>query len=363
VPAAEVDSIPDTAAPSTQPLRSTYASSIPLEDLPSPHITATTSSAKLSALHARLALPTRLPLQTLARTLIDRTADPDPRFNNESLATLGKDLLAYHTAEHLLCHYPRLPMAVLYAAQAAYVGPEALESIAREWGVEVAAEPGGEVDPGLLQFRRRKPGTPDALDSISSSSSTRPDKFSNWRRGMSSRVVYDDTFGELKPSSGGKDATTVALTTATSTFLAALFGAIYLHTGASATQAFFRAHVSARRLHLAGLFTFTQPTRDLSRLCAREGFESPVARLESETGRLSRHPVFVVGVYSGRDKLGEGAGASLNEARFKAAVAALKGWYLYSPAGEVVLPSSTEGERGKGRAFKPVMIDDGEIVV
>jgi len=68
-------------------------------------------------------------------------------------------------------------------------------------------------------------------------------------------------------------------------------------------------------------------------------------------------------VYSGQDKLGEGAGASLNEARFKAAVAALKGWYLYSPAGGVMLPSSMEGERGHGKQFKPALIDDGEIIV
>lgn len=363
---AATDSIPPKGEQGTSfgetrlPPQTPYVSSIPLEDLPSPYITAKTSSAKLSALHARLALPSRLPIQTLARTLIDRTAEPDARFNNESLAVLGHDLLTYYMAEHLLCHYPRLPMAVLYAAQFAYVGEKALESVVREWGVEVAAEPGGEVDPGLLQFRRTRPGT--TLEADAQTSSTRPDKFANWRRGISSRVVYDDAFGDLK-TSVGQDATTAALTTASSTFLRALFGAIYLHTGASATQTFFRDHVVSRKLDLADLFTFTQPTRDLSRLCAREGFEAPVARLESETGRLSRHPVFVVGVYSALDKLGEGAGASLNEARFKAAVAALKGWYLYSPAGAVTVPSSMEGERGRGRIFKPAVVDDGEIIV
>jgi len=190
--------------------------------------------------------------------LIDRTADPDARFNNTSLATLGHDLLAYYLSEHLLCHYPRLPMAVIYAAQYAYVGDKALESIAREWGVEVAAEPGGEVDPGLLQFRRTKPGTPEAAQI----SANRPDKFANWRRGMSSRVVYDDAFGDLKTTTGEETSPTVALTTASSTFLRALFGAVYLHTGSSATQTFFRNHVVSRKLDLAGLFTFTQPTRD-----------------------------------------------------------------------------------------------------
>lgn len=307
-----------------------------------------------------------MPVESLARALVDATADSDPRFNNASLAALGNDLLGYYMAEHLLCHYPRLPLEVVFAAQAAYVGPKALGTVAQEWGVEVAAEPGGEVDPGLLQFRRTPPGTvPTGFKG------TRPDKSSKWRRGMSSRVVYDDAFGELQgavtvaPTAHSAAATEVpnaTLAVAATTFVRALFGAIYLHAGAAATQMFFSAHVLSRRLDMASLFVLAQPTRDLSRLCAREGFEAPVARILAESGRLSRHPVFVVGVYSGADKLGEGAGASLNEARFRAAAAALKGWYLYSPAGEIMVPSDVEGEQGQGKAFRPAVIDEGEIV-
>lgn len=91
-----------------------------------------------------------------------------------------------------------------------------------------------------------------------------------------------------------------------------------------------------------------------------------MARVISETGRLSRHPVFVVGVFSGRDKLGEAAGASLNEARFKASIKALKSWYLYSPqlkSGEPMVPSAMEGEKGKDKTWTPAYIDDGEIIV
>jgi dsRNA-specific ribonuclease len=111
------------------------------------------------------------------------------------------------------------------------------------------------------------------------------------------------------------------------------------------------------------LFYFTHPTRDVSRLCAREGFEPPVARLISETGRLSRTPVFIVGVFSGTDKLGEGAGASLDEARIRAAAATLRSWYLYSPPAEdVVLPSEIGTEAGK-KKWRPHMVDPGEIIV
>jgi dsRNA-specific ribonuclease len=336
----------------------------PAEELPSPPIAASLTSPKLAALHARLLLPRRFPLQTLARTLVDPTADPNERFNNSALATLGSDILGYYMAEHLICHYPRIPMDVLFAAQEAYVGSKALAAITKEWGVENAAEPGGEVDAGLLQFRRVQPGqdlngTEDGQIDISATG--RKDRV-GYRRGISSRIVYDDQFGSLKraePGSNNKLPVTTA-NDASTNFVRALMGALYLHTGRLATKKFFTSHFLSRTLNLSQLFDFRYPTRDLSRLCLREGFEAPVACLISETGRESAHPVFVVGVFSGRDKLGEAAGGNLDEARNRAATAALKGWYLYSPM-EVVVPSEVEDGDPNGR-WKRNMVDPGEIV-
>jgi len=99
---------------------------------------------------------------------------------------------------------------------------------------------------------------------------------------------------------------------------------------------------------------------ELAMLCAREGFEAPLARLESETGRLSRTPVYVVGIYSGKEKLGEGAGPSLDIARRKASMAALKAWYLYSPGNKVRVPSDMMEEGAK--PWKAPHIDIGEII-
>lgn len=329
------------------------------ESLPSPHPSRARQSAKLNALHARLALPSRLPPQTLARALVDKTADPDARFNNESLAVLGADLLAYYISEHLICHYPRLPMDVLLAAVSAYVGPKALAQIAKEWGVDAAAEPGGEVDPGFLQLARVLPGEDPSL--ALGPNAGRPNEEKPWRRGLSSRVVYDDEFGQVRKSLNVEDhSSATTLEDASASFVRAVVGAIYLHAGRPTVKRFVQNHFQSRTLNLSTLFSFTAPTRDLSRLCLREAFESPVARLESETGRLSRHPVFVVGVYSGRDKLGEGAGASLDEARVRAATAALKGWYLYSPM-DVTCPSEAEDSEGS-KKWKPNMVDMGEII-
>ncbi|KAF2199189.1 ribonuclease III [Delitschia confertaspora ATCC 74209] len=334
---------------------------IPLETLPSPHPHVALRSAKLSALRSRLSLPPRLPLQSLARTLVHESADSDPNFNNTSLSILGSNILGYYTTEHLIANYPRLPTSVLFAAQYAYVGPKALTTIAHEWGIESAAEPGGEVDPGLLQFKRLRAGewaTP-----------SQPSFRNKWNQSLTGKIVHGDEFGsyksDLSERSRNRELPGVPLEDAASTFVRALVGATYLHCGPQTTKRFYANHFLSRHLDMSTLFDFRTPTRDLSRLCAREGFEAPIARLISETGRKSRHPVFVVGVFSGKDKLGEGAGSSLNEARVRAAAAALKSWYLYRPV-EVTVPSSVEGvdpNSPEGAKWIPNHIDCGEVIV
>lgn len=320
----------------------------------SPSSSNAATSAKLAALHARLSLPEKLPLQTLSRTLVDLTADQAAGHNNASLAQVGQSLLSYHVSEWLITTYPRLPMAVLFSSISAYIGTATLSKIAQEWGVESAAYPGPEVDPGLLQYNRMDPGT-----KIQQGASVRPDALPTFRRGISSRVVYDDEFGDTI-SKGPSAASERTKDDAYTSFVRAVVGSIYLHAGAAAAKSFITAHVLSRHLPMDRLFEIRQPTRDLSRLCAREGFEQPVARLLSETGRLSRHPVFLVGIFSGGDKLGEGSGPSLDEARMRAAIAALKAWYLYSPtAGKTGrVPSDVDN----GGEWKAVHIDIGEIV-
>lgn len=314
-------------------------------------------SAKLAALHARLTLPKRLPLQTLAITLVDPSADPDPKFNNAALARLGQSIISYHVGEYLLCTYPRLPISVLFAASYAYNGPKTLQLITDEWGVETAAAPGPEVDPGLLQFSKLQPGT----NIENEGPTTRPDAKSYFRRGMSSRIVYDDDFGDKMPLTNNETAP-APTDKACAGFVAALVGALYVHGGRKAAKNFVKQHILSRHLDISTLFQFQNPIRELARLCNREGFELPIARIISETGRSSRSPVFDVGIFSGKDLLGSGSGPSLPEARIRACVAALKSWYLYSPGNDVRVPSDTEGQNSE-KNWEPVYIDLGEIVL
>lgn len=221
--------------------------------------------------------------------------------------------------------------------------------------METAAAPGEEVDPGYLQFSKLQPG--QALQS--QGGSIRPDPKSFYRRGMSSRVVYDDEFGDTIPKGHEADAP-LPTEHAYANFVRAVVGSVYLHSGSAAAKKFVKDHILSRYLQISSLFQFKEPARELSRLCAREGFEYPVARVLSETGRRSRHPVFVVGIYSGNDMLGEGSGASLHEARVRACVHGLKAWYMYSPGANVRVPSDMEA--GNAKEWEPVHIDMGEVI-
>ncbi|KAI0117794.1 ribonuclease III [Nemania sp. FL0031] len=339
------------------------------QSLPSPHPDRALRSAKLAALHARLSLSSKIPLQALARTLVDPSADEHPRFNNANLAYVGASLLQYHTSEWLVTRYPRLPMAILFAAMKGYSGVPALHRIARAWGIEAAGAPGEEVDPGYLQFSYDKPTVVMHKWGYARAEAKELVKY-KWRRGMSSRIIFDDAFGDTVPeqpeaeaSKGapeGKDLLPEEIEkNAHANVVRSIIGAIYLYRGSETAKAFIKSHVLSRQLDLSNLFNFKLPQLELTRLCARENFDPPVARLLSETGRLSRTPVFVVGIYSGRDKLGEATGPGLEAAKIAASINALKSWYLYSP-GDVGLPSDTLAE--DAAPWKPVYVDIGEII-
>ncbi|KAI5466596.1 ribonuclease III domain-containing protein [Mariannaea sp. PMI_226] len=327
--------------------------------LPSPLPQNAAQSAKLAALHARLSLSTKIPLETLARALIVPSADKNPSFNNSNLAFLGSTFINYHVLEYLVVKWPRLPQSILYEALRAYSGKESLHQLARRWGVEAAAAPGEEVDPGLLQWKAEASGLQTRWGYVRAEAA-HADRYEA-RRGISSRVVLDDEFGDtLQEPKTGPEARKYYQDEAYSSFVQAVVGSVYTHCGREAARDFVQSHILSRQLDLSSMFQFQLPTRELAMLCAREGFSAPVARLESETGRRSRTPVYVVGIYSGAEKLGEGAGPSLNVARWKASMNALKAWYMYSPGNKVRVPSDMFEEDAK--PWKAPHIDIGEII-
>jgi dsRNA-specific ribonuclease len=96
----------------------------------------TFSTPAISALHARIGLPSAFPLSTLRRCLTDPSVEQDHKRHNEALSVVGSGLLDYHVSEYLSIRWPRLPLKTQVAALWAYTGESALARISREWGVQ-----------------------------------------------------------------------------------------------------------------------------------------------------------------------------------------------------------------------------------
>lgn len=260
-------------------------------------------SPKLKALHSRLGL--NLPLSTLARALICQTADVKYA-DNLGMARFGKNVLSFYVYEHFMTKYPRLPPAVLKHLVNQYSGVAGLATVAKSWGVEA--------------------------DTSSAFTRYMADKSDEQIIG---NLIYRDFKEQKEPGVVQISDNGIDFNEAAATFVRALVAGIYAHGGMDAAKSFILNYiVKPRKLDIASIMSFEQPTRELVVLCEREGLEKPVSRLIAESGRYSISPIFVVGVFSGTKKLGEGQGASLKEARIRAAVNALKSWYLYSPISE-----------------------------
>ncbi|VVT55387.1 mitochondrial 54S ribosomal protein mL44 [Magnusiomyces paraingens] len=296
-------------------------------------------SPALVALQARLELRDIVPLETLARTLICQSAQTE-YVDNLSMASFGKNLLNYYLYEHFMVTYPRLTPAVLQQTTDLYLSTRVLAEFALSWGVEE------DTRSALARYLAE-------------------DDANETTRSLFGKLRYNPTVakkenGVLQLLSGNE--ISHGRNGALATFVRALVAAVYSHGGLDTAKAFVHSYIiKPKKIDLASMLVFEQPTRELSRLCAREQLEQPVSRLLVETGRFSSHPLFVVGVFSGTSKLGEGQGASLVEAKTRAAVNALKAWYLYTPL-NVELPSDIDSAE-KAEGYKGAFVDKGSVIV
>ncbi|EPQ25959.1 uncharacterized protein PFL1_06415 [Pseudozyma flocculosa PF-1] len=245
--------------------------------------------------------------QQIASPDADAPAAADAGLANRALSTVGNSLLGMMASEYLHLRYPNLPTRVLKAAVAAYVGPSTLADVAGEIGL------GGQ---GILRWNRqarvptRSAPAPTKGDIAAKSAPSRT-------RGLLSRDVSADA-------------------------MRALVAVIFQELGLSAARHFITTHFLSRNLDLASLLKFADPKRALSATCAKHGREAPQSRLIAESGRLSINPIFVVGVYSGMQKVGEGSGSSIRMAEYRAAEDALRRLFLaQTPIEDLNLPSTT----------------------
>ncbi|KDR65727.1 hypothetical protein GALMADRAFT_260136 [Galerina marginata CBS 339.88] len=205
---------------------------------------------------------------------------------NAQLATLGNSLMGLFAAEYIQAKYPYLPTRVMKAAVTAHVGPLTCDSVAREMGAT-----------SLLRWHRTPESTTSPL------------------------VLHADAMASIPRS---------------------LTGLIYKERSLPSAREFVHTYFLSRQIDLRGMLKFYNPKKALLEMVRKYQREPPKSRLLKETGRFSNSPVFVVGIFSGADQLGEGFGASLSMAEFRAAEDALHRVYLtQTPDHMLQLPSST----------------------
>ncbi|EJU04862.1 hypothetical protein DACRYDRAFT_104754 [Dacryopinax primogenitus] len=224
-----------------------------------------------------------------------RPGQPVPP-TNAPLDVLGNSLLGLFAAEYVHSTWPHLPTKATKAAVSAYVGPNTLAAVARELG----AGP-------LLR----------------------------WQRAARTETT-----------------TSLVLTDALMTVPRSLVGLIYQLNSITEARKFAEAFFLSRQVDLRTLLKFVDPKLSLVDVLYKFGWDKPVTRLLSESGRRTATPVFVVGVYSGATKIGESFGSSLKMAEYRACEDAL--WRLYltqAPKGSYTIPSATFDWAGKDALF------------
>ncbi|KAI1297332.1 hypothetical protein EDD11_007220 [Mortierella claussenii] len=261
-----------------------------------------TPPAGVSAFAHRLGLNNLQDQTLLMRVITHPSYERAGIQTNEGLSSLGAKALEMYVLEYLHTKYPKMPTNALQESVQIYTRTSTLELMAKEFGVD-----------DVVRWVRSKPEMPRQL----------------------------------------------TVKTVRASVVRAIIGAIYTDMGHLKAREFVHAHFLSRQFKPESVLQIEEPKRHLSFLMKRLGRESPIARLMSETGRASKAPVFIVGVYSGTEKMGEGYGSSLKMAETRANKDALTKYYM-EELKDFGLPSDTEKE---GALYTPTKIGDTQVVV
>ncbi|CCF52639.1 hypothetical protein NDA10_001604 [Ustilago hordei] len=276
--------------------------------------------------------------------------------HHAALATVGNSLLGMLATEFLHLRYPNLPTRVLKAAVSAYVGPQTLADVGAELGL---------AGQGILRWNKEA-----RIPTQSNLNQKRGG------RGATPRSLFPSFFSSGSGSGSGSGLNsmrTLLSRDVAADSMRALTAVIFQEQGLSSARSFVTSHFLNRSLNLSSLLKFNDPKHALVSTCAKYGKQAPQSRMIAESGRLSISPIFVVGVWSGATKIGEGSGSSIRMAEFRAAEDALRRLYLAeTPLGDFDLPSATldseftgmAGEKvvERGRVFSAQPIGETEVL-
>lgn len=222
--------------------------------------------APIHALGARLGLQS-LDANVLKQALTHKSVQDSN--NNASLEFIGKRVVGLFATEYVHCKYPSLHPGAFNTALRAFIGNKSFTKIATEVGLQHTV---------------------------------------TWK-------APED------------DSVKLGYSTVMADCMNALIGAIYQEQGQEAAKKFIHDFVLSRDFDIKPIIKVQEPKRHLTALLKQLHKEPAQSRLISETGRASSAPVFVVGVFSGQNKLGEGFGSSLKMAEFRVSIQYKKAMY------------------------------------
>lgn len=228
------------------------------------------AEAALKAFQARsgIDLPPNVLVDALTHQSYTEREDASERYR-----MMGRTALSYYVTESLMCQYPNLPAGACFSILQSLTGKPACASVGKNLGVTM-----------VMRWKNKREKKDDKM-------------FMKRQARKEERVASD--LGEAA---------------AAGAVVESLIGALHQEVGVSTARNFIKAHFLSRSIdveaHVDLFLKLQTPRLLLWRLCKTKGLATPVARLMKETGRISASPVFIVGMYSGVLKVGEGYGSS-----------------------------------------------------
>ncbi|CAH1760945.1 9015_t:CDS:2 [Entrophospora sp. SA101] len=239
-----------------------------LEDITSYNRTSPTLSAFAERLKIKFSDPNLL-IQAITHESYEDENFP----SNSKLAILGNNSLGLYVTEYFHTKYPLVPLQYLQKIISLYCGVDTLATFGQEVGLQ-----------HVVRFKKT---TQEEIYNLDQSDKAYLEKKKSWMK------------------------TSLRLTVTNS--LKAIIGALYLDKGPDSARKFIHDYLLTRDINVLDIYDVKEPKRELSALMKKLKRESPISRLISETGRKSNAPVFIIGVYSGIDKIGEGFGSNALE--------------------------------------------------
>ena len=235
------------------------------------------TDAALKAFSARsgIDLPSNVLLNALTHRSYKSQDDSSERYK-----LMGRSALSYFVTESVMCQYPKLPEGACFSIVQSLIGGSACSSVGKQLGVTLVMRWKNVEEQKAEQFLKKRLAKKEE------------------------RVAAD--LGEAA---------------AVGSVVESLIGALHQETGAKSARNFIKAHFLSRSIdmdaHVDLYLKLQEPRLLLWRICKTKGLAPPVARLMKESGRLSVSPIFIVGMYSGVTKVGEGYGSSKKMAEKK----------------------------------------------